>query len=99
MKATTVLRTKNVTSPASTYPSKVDSNDNNSEIQQPVFYKNKLIIRPAEDLLENEADSMADKVMRMEMPEPINLFSPGININRKCAQCEEEEKIKKKERK
>ncbi len=47
----------------------------------------KLSIGAVDDPLEDEADSMADKVMRM--PEP-------NAIQRKCAHCEEEEKAQLK---
>ena len=38
----------------------------------PLFYQPKLTIGSPDDPLEKEADDMADKVMRMEMPSPIN---------------------------
>ena len=47
----------------------------------------KLSVGAVDDPLEDEADNMADKVMRM--PEP-NF------IQRKCAHCEEEEKAQRK---
>ncbi len=47
----------------------------------------KLSIGSPDDPLEHEADAMADKVMRM----PENSF-----IQRKCAECEEEEKLQRK---
>ena len=57
-----------------------------------LFIQPKLTVGSVDDPLEKEADDMADKVMRMEMPSPIN-FSSAINsVNRKCAHCEEEEK-------
>ena len=58
----------------------------------PLFYQPKLTIGSPDDPLEKEADDMADKVMRMEMPSPINFSSAKNTINRKCAHCEEEEK-------
>ena len=57
----------------------------------PLFYQPKLTIGSPDDPLEKEADDMADKVMRMEMPSPINFSSAKDTINRKCAHCEEEE--------
>src|SRR6185436_9413487 len=51
-----------------------------------------LTVGAADDPLEREADEMADKVMRMKMPEPINFLKSDNSINRKCAHCEEEEK-------
>src|SRR5690349_11470607 len=52
----------------------------------------KLSIGAADDPLEKEADDMADKVMRMKMPGPINFSFSKNTIDRKCAHCEEEEK-------
>jgi Domain of unknown function (DUF4157) len=49
--------------------------------------------------LEREADAMADKVMRMSMPEPIGFSSAKNSIQRKCAHCEEEEKKEQLQRK
>src|SRR5690349_8850368 len=55
----------------------------------------KLTINQPNDIYEQEADAMADKVM--SMPDPsINynlFFKPTVSaIQRKCAHCEEEEK-------
>lgn len=52
-----------------------------------LFVQRKLTIGAVDDPLEDEADAMADKVMRM--PEP-------SFIQRKCAHCEEEEKLQRK---
>jgi hypothetical protein len=54
---------------------------------QRIVVQTKLSIGATDDPLEDEADAMADKVMRM--PEP-NF------IQRKCAHCEEEEKVQRK---
>ena len=51
----------------------------------------KLTVGAPDDPLEKEADDMADKVMRMEMPSPISFSSAKNSVNRKCAHCEEEE--------
>lgn len=58
----------------------------------------KLHINSPGDKYEQEADAMADKVMRM--PASSNDFKPktgiiGSSIQRKCAACEEEEKQRK----
>lgn len=50
-----------------------------------------------DDLLEREADDAADQVMRMAAPTPISLARGGT-IQRKCAQCEDEEKVVARER-
>ena len=47
----------------------------------------RLSVGAADDPLEQEAETMADKVMRM--PEP-------VSVQRKCAHCEEEEKLQRK---
>ncbi|MCW3090729.1 MAG: hypothetical protein JWP81_1798 [Ferruginibacter sp.] len=52
----------------------------------------KLSIGAANDPLEQEADAMADKIMRMPETVPVNSFGDeGKSIQRKCAHCEEEE--------
>lgn len=65
------------------------------------FFQPKLNINKPDDIYEQEADAMADKVMRM---------SPGINdppffssvvrpdIQRMCSDCEEEENLQRKEK-
>lgn len=57
----------------------------------------KLSINPPGDIYEQEADAMADKVMRMssnEVAQPITGLI-GKSLQRKCAHCEEEDKRKK----
>src|SRR5688500_9100838 len=56
-----------------------------------LFAQPKLTIGSPDDPLEKEADAMADKVMRMGMPGPINFLSSKNSVLRKCAHCEEEE--------
>jgi hypothetical protein len=72
------------------------STSKNVDINEPsclsAYVQRKLTIGSPDDPLEKEADGMADKVMRMEMPQPINFSSAKNSINRKCAHCEEEEK-------
>ncbi len=49
------------------------------------------------DIYEQEADAMDDRVMRMPANENI-FFQPSTNsIQRKCEHCEEEEKLQRKE--
>jgi hypothetical protein len=59
----------------------------------------KLTINPPGDIYEQEADIMADKVMRMS-DRPVaqsHFFNPAISsVQRKCAKCEEEEKVQMK---
>jgi Domain of unknown function (DUF4157) len=56
----------------------------------------KLKVGAVDDPLEHEADRVADQVMRMPAPEVAATQAP-LQINRKCAACEEEEKLQKKE--
>lgn len=59
------------------------------------FFQPKLTINQPGDHYEQEADAMADKVMRMnDNTANQNFFKPSITpIQRKCQQCEEEEHI------
>jgi Domain of unknown function (DUF4157) len=60
--------------------------DNDKEALQGIFIQRKLTIGAVDDPLEQEADAMADKVMRM----PEQPF-----VQRKCARCDEEEKVQR----
>lgn len=56
-----------------------------------------LAIGAVNDPLEQEADVMADKVMRMLVPDNNNSWGEGSDsIQRKCAQCEEDDKVHRK---
>lgn len=65
----------------------------------------KLSINNPNDQYERQADHMADKIMRMEMPlrkkgnEDLSVTAnTEVNaLQRKCAECEEEEKLQRKE--
>ncbi|WP_158860101.1 eCIS core domain-containing protein [Lunatibacter salilacus] len=60
----------------------------------PFFIQPKLTINQPNDIYEQEADSMADKVMRMTDHENMSqpFFRPRVSsLQRKCAHCEEEE--------
>ena len=66
------------------------------------FFQPKLSINQPNDRYEQEADAVAERVMRMSMP--VNeqpFFSPKpvsvSGLQRKCAECEEEEKLQRKE--
>lgn len=64
------------------------------------FFQAKLSINQPGDMYEQEADAVAEKIMRMPCPSINNnsFFKPGItSIQRKCAGCEEENKIQPKE--
>lgn len=65
-----------------------------------VFFQPKLAINQPNDIYEQEADAMADKVMRMPDNESkqLSFFKPAISsLQRKCEHCEEEEKMQLKE--
>ncbi|MEX2512674.1 MAG: DUF4157 domain-containing protein [Cyclobacteriaceae bacterium] len=60
----------------------------------PFFIQPKITINQPNDVYEQEADAMADKVMRMTDHENMgqSFFSPRVSsLQRKCAHCEEEE--------
>jgi len=59
-----------------------------------LFFQPKLSVNQPGDMFEQEADEVADKVMRMNDPSSEKkFFSPPV-IQRKCDHCEEEEKKK-----
>ncbi|WP_183564883.1 eCIS core domain-containing protein [Mucilaginibacter sp. SP1R1] len=67
-------------------------------MKQPV--QAKLEVNEPGDRYEQEADSMADRVMRMTMPLANDqaFFKPAqTGLQRKCQHCEEEEKLQRKE--
>jgi hypothetical protein len=64
------------------------------------FFQPKLTVNQPNDVYEQEADAMADRVMRMAAPDHHEnaFFKPAAdNIQRKCQHCEEEEKVQRKE--
>jgi len=69
------------------------NNDTNIFIQ--TSFQCKLSIGSVNDPLEHEADTIADKVMSMQGVQPFVTASAG-NIQRKCADCEEKEKLQRK---
>lgn len=57
------------------------------------FFQPKLTIGPVDDPYEREADAVADRVMRMNNDEErLQAKITPLSIQRKCAECEEEEK-------
>lgn len=64
--------------------------------KQNLFFQPKLTIGPTDDAYEREADAVADQVMRMSN-ERVQTKTVPVDIQRKCAQCEEEEKLQRKE--
>ncbi len=66
------------------------------------FIQPKLTVNASGDEYEQEADAVADKVMRMKdaSPQTDTFFKPAISsLQRKCHQCEEEDKEKMMQRK
>jgi hypothetical protein len=75
------------------------------------FFQAKLTVNEPGDQYEQEADAVADKVMRMPNPDTISSDNPPNDdkgkiqlkpiplsqISRKCAACEEDEKVQRKE--
>lgn len=73
------------------------------------FIQPKLTVGQPDDKYEKEADAMADKVVRrLAAPEPMTKADPVVQakplastitpvVQKKCAHCEEEEKLQKKE--
>ncbi|MCR8557636.1 DUF4157 domain-containing protein [Mucilaginibacter sp. BJC16-A38] len=64
------------------------------------FFQPRLSINQPNDVYEQEADAMADKVMRMADPAvgQTSFFKPANNsLQRKCSTCEEDQKIQRME--
>lgn len=62
-----------------------------------LFFQPKLTVGPSNDVYEQEADAVADKVMGMGDHEQIQTKISLLDIQRKCAACEEEEHAQRKE--
>jgi hypothetical protein len=62
-----------------------------------LFFQPKLAINQPNDIYEQEADEVADKVMRTSEPSSEKKFFSSPVVQRKCAACEEEKKVQKKE--
>ena len=62
-----------------------------------LFFQPKLTVGPTNDVYELEADAVADKVMGMGDHEHIQTKISALDIQRKCAACEEEERAQRKE--
>lgn len=63
------------------------------------FFQAKLTVNEPGDVYEQEADAVADRVMRMPDPAVTAAFNKVSisGLQRKCASCEEEEKVQRKE--
>src|SRR5215467_3813045 len=63
------------------------------------WLQTKLKVGPAHDSYEQEADAMADRVMRMPQPGAVTaelLQLPRPVVQRECAACGEEEELQRK---
>src|SRR6187431_1915171 len=68
------------------------------ETIKPFFFQPKLTIGPTDDIYEQEADAVADKIMHAGSVDQIQPRISSIPVQRKCAACEEEEKdVQRKE--
>jgi hypothetical protein len=71
------------------------SDGSNKNVTRPIFFQPKLTVNQPNDQYGQEADSMADRVMRMpdSSADENAFFKPSItSVQRKCQHCEEEEK-------
>ena len=75
-------------------PEKVNT-AKSSPFFKPTIQK-KLTLGSTNDTYEVEADAMANKVMRMQEPQQQNVSHTGALVQRKCAHCEQEEKLQMK---
>lgn len=62
----------------------------------PLSVQPKLIVGPTDDPFEKEADTTADRIMRMSDKLIFQTQPSSLPIQRKCASCEEEDKIQMK---
>ncbi|MCI3939202.1 DUF4157 domain-containing protein [Chryseobacterium aahli] len=74
---------------------KISSKKNNTPFFKPIIQK-KLSVGSANDSYEVEADRVADKVMKMSEPSPQVVTHTGSLVQRKCAACEQDEKLQMK---
>lgn len=79
--------------PLTNKESQPKSGKSNTPFFSPVVQK-KMSVGAVNDVYENEADSMADKVMQMGGTENHNFTHSGALVQKKCAHCEEEEEEK-----
>ncbi len=90
----TAQQTKQTANPSAT------QKDSRAPFFSPAFIQPKLSINAPGDIYEQEADSMADSVMRKsdDTSAQQTFFKPSItHVQRKCSHCEEEEKLQRKE--
>ena len=79
------------------------SNQSSSEMKSVnnfLFFQPKLSINAPNDIYEQEADAVAEKVVQSKSIQQSDTFFKPVSISsiqRKCAHCEEEEKLQRKE--
>jgi len=73
-------------------PQKQDKTSGQSKKRGGLFFQPKLSINQPNDVYEQEANNVADKVMRMNSSSAKPTFFSPIPIQRKCEKCEEEDK-------
>ena len=61
-----------------------------------IFFQPKLTIGPADDVYEREANAIADEVVSTNDSEHIQTKISSVAVQRKCAACEEEEALQRK---
>ena len=72
----------------------------NQSSKNAIFFQPKLSINAPNDIYEQEADAVAEKVIQSKpVIQADTFFKPAIisPVQRKCAHCEEEEKLQRKE--
>ena len=67
------------------------------EQPRPLFFQPKLTVGPTDDVYEREADTIADKVVSMNDDEHIQTKISRVVIQRKCAACEVEDHLQRKD--
>src|SRR6476620_5344175 len=92
MSETSIIRTRSVAKAPGRIISKKQTAPFFNKIIQP-----KLTVGQVDDPYEREADAVADKVMRMTDKEVLQTNPAPVAIQKKCAACEEEEKLNRKE--
>ena len=67
------------------------------ERSHPLFFQPQLTVGPTDDVYEREADAVADQVMRNDGHAAIQTKISPVTLQPKCAACEEEERMQRKE--
>src|SRR5688572_5344877 len=80
-------------------PTHIDTQPKATKVNTPFFspmVQKKMSVGAVNDSYEVEADYIADRVMRVPDSITPNFSHTGSLVQRKCAHCEEEEKLKRK---